>query len=99
MAVKPERAPSLASNQSGQAVVEYILILALVVSLYVTLNSWASRFGLARKLVTPISKDFAKIYQYGDPKAAGFEDETRKRHPRISGCEGCFRLFINPEVK
>jgi hypothetical protein len=87
----------LRKNQDGQAVVEYILLLATIVAIYATIISWASSFGLMQKMITPISKDFAKTYQFGDPKADGFDGEP-KRHPRIYGCEGCFRLFINPRV-
>jgi hypothetical protein len=83
---------------SGQAVVEYILLLSAIVAIYVTIISWVNSFGLMQKLVTPLTRDYAKTYQFGDPKADGFDGEP-KRHPRISGCEECFRLFINPEIR
>jgi hypothetical protein len=91
--------PRLGGNESGQAIIEYILLLATVVSVYVTVASWANSFGLAKKLTAPITKDFANTYQYGDPKAAGFDKDTPKRHPRIVDCEECFRLFINPSLQ
>ncbi len=91
MAVK-----NLREDQSGQAVIEYILLLATIVSVYFTVANWVQSFGLAAKLTAPISKNFAATYQFGDPKAAGFDSETPKRHPRIEDCDECFRLFINP---
>lgn len=84
-------------DERGQATVEYILMLTAIVAFYVTIASWVNNFGLAQKLLTPISKDFAATYQYGDPKAAGFDSDTPKNHPRIVDCDGCFRLFINPK--
>lgn len=87
------------SNDSGQAVLEYILLLSIIVGIYATVSGWASSYGLAQKMISPISKDFAAIYQFGDPKAAGFESDSPKHHPRIEDCEGCFRLFINPSIK
>jgi hypothetical protein len=92
----PQRARE--SSESGQAVVEYILLLSIVVSIYFTVTGWANSYGLANKLITPISKDFAATYQFGDPKASGFDSDSPKRHPRIEDCDECFRLFINPAV-
>lgn len=86
----------LKRDESGQAVLEYILILFVVVSAFFTVATWFNRFGFAKKLTKPVSTDFAKAYQFGDTKAAGFDSDTPKRHPRIDGCEECFRLFINP---
>jgi hypothetical protein len=87
------------TNDGGQAVLEYILLLSIVVSIYLTVATWANSYGLAGKMLTPITKDFAAVYQFGDPKAAGFDSDTPKRHPRIEGCDECFRLFINPSVQ
>jgi hypothetical protein len=86
-------------DNAGQAVIEYILMLSAIVAIYASVLSFFGRFGLEKRLVAPITQDFAKTYQFGDPKAAGFDDGDPKRHPRIQGCEDCFRLFINPEVK
>lgn len=90
--------PSLLKNERGQAIVEYILLLSTIVAIYATVISWVSQFGLMQKLVAPLNNEFAKTYQFGDPKADGFDGEP-KRHPRISGCDECFRIFINPEIK
>lgn len=91
------RMRALASDTQGQAIVEYILLLSTIVAVYATLISWVGRFGLSQKLITPISRDFAKTYQFGDPKADGFDGEP-KHHPRISDCEECFRLYFNPKA-
>ncbi len=94
-----ETETGLTTDQTGQAVLEYILLLSIVVGIYFTVSSWATSYGLAQKMISPISKDFAATYQFGDPKAAGFDSQTPKRHPRIEDCEECFRLFINPSVQ
>lgn len=88
-----------ARDESGQAVIEYILLLATVVSVYFAVAAWVNQYGLAQKMISPISTDFAATYQFGDPKGAGFDSDTPKRHPRIEDCEGCFRLFINPSLQ
>jgi hypothetical protein len=87
------------SPESGQAVIEYILLLVVVVGAYATLASWAAKYGLAQKLTAPVTGDFAKAYQFGDVKAKGYEDGTPERHPRAVGCQDCFRIFINPDFK
>jgi hypothetical protein len=74
-------------------------MLSAILAIYVTVISWVGQFGLTEKLTKPITNDFAKVYQFGDPKAAGFDSDEPKRHPRIVGCEECFRIFFNPEVK
>jgi hypothetical protein len=48
------------------------------------------------KLMLPVSGEFARIYQYGHPKAKGFEDGSPEWHPRWVGAQGDtnFRIFI-----
>ena len=84
-------------DESGQAVIEYVILMSVIVSIFVTVSGWANRYGLAQKMMTPISRDFAKAYQMGDSQAAGTDGGSPKRHPRMNGCEDCFRLFINPK--
>jgi hypothetical protein len=86
----------LASNERGQAVIEYILLLSVVVFSYVSIVNWMNRFGLMQKMTGAVTQGFASTYRYGDAKAKGFDDGDPKRHPLIHGCEGCFRIFISP---
>jgi len=101
MAMNMIKARKLSKDQEGQAVLEYILLLSIIVSIYATVTTWVNSYGLAQKMISPVSKDFAATYQFGDPKAAGFDSPggTPKRHPRIEDCEECFRLFINPSIQ
>jgi hypothetical protein len=80
------------SDQSGQAITEYILLLLTVVGAFMTISSFIASSHLAQTLTAPITQDFAHAYQYGNPKTLGFEDGGPKNHPRL----GAGRMFINP---
>lgn len=85
-------------NEEGQGLTEYILLLAIVASGYLLLVKGMSRIGLAQKLMTPLTQDFASAYRYGHPKAKGFDDPGGpEKHPRIEGGKDGFRIFINPK--
>ena len=89
------------NNQRGQAVTEYILMLAFAVVAFMMLMSWVSSSKLAQKLAKPIQQDFAKAYKYGNPKASGYDDDGGpQNHPRINdSSEGNnFRIFLNPRI-
>ena len=83
---------TLGSNESGQAVTEYILLLLTVVGAFLTISSFIANSNLAQSLTAPITKDFAHAYQYGNSTTLGFEDGGPKNHPRL----GTGRMFINP---
>ncbi len=83
------------NRESGQAVVEYILLLAIVTSIFIVVSKGLTRAGLTKLLMKPLREDFSRAYQYGHPKALGFDDGGPKNHPRAEG-ENSFRLFINP---
>ena len=88
---------SLCKDESGQAVTEYILLLFVVVSAYMSIVAFINSYGLANKLSSPITQSFAHAYQYGRPDALGFSDPGGpKNHPRIPE-DGAIRLFINPK--
>ncbi len=91
----------LKGNQSGQAMVEYILLLLVVVGGFLVLSKGMERMGVTQVLTTPITQNFAMAYKYGHPKAKGFDEGTPENHPRISGAGGGnnFRMFINPRNK
>ena len=97
MALKLKHKPL--QNESGQAVIEYVLLIAVVVTAFVLVMQWVTDIGLAQKLTKPITGTFAATYRYGHPKAKGFEDGAPENHPRAVGGENNFRIFINPAVK
>lgn len=53
------------ANESGQGMVEYILMVAIVVGAFMMLMAGLSKSGLMKKMMAPLNTDFAKIYQYG----------------------------------
>ena len=87
-------------DNRGQAVTEYILLLAAVVSFFLVIGSGLRRLNVAKALTRPLTEDFRYAYQYGHPKARGYEDEGGpKMHPRaVGGDPSNFRIFINPGV-
>lgn len=95
MALRRRKPPR--RKQEGQALIEYIMLLAIVVTLYALVAKTLSDLGVAKKLTTPITKSFVRTYRYGHPKAAGYEEGTPKKHPRVPVGEENFRIFINPQ--
>lgn len=88
----------MVKDEEGQAVTEYVLMLASIVSLYLLLTAGLVRIGLAKKLMMPLTTQFAAIYQFGHPKAKGYDNGGPEFHPRVSspGGQNNFRLFLNP---
>ncbi len=89
---------------SGQGVLEYVLLMAIVVNLFLILSHGLGKLGLSEKLMKIVTGPYAKAYRYGHPQAAGFEDgESPKMHPRFvsgGGEESAgTRIFINPRSK
>lgn len=92
-----KKSSEILNNESGQAVTEYILILASVVSFYVILANFINSYGLGAKLMVPLTGNFAHVYRYGKTTALGFDDGGPTNHPRIHSA-GNFRIFINPAL-
>ncbi|OFZ19710.1 MAG: hypothetical protein A2X94_16785 [Bdellovibrionales bacterium GWB1_55_8] len=84
-------------DERGQAVVEYILLVALVVMAFTIVAGGMERFKVGEALLKPIREDFARAYKYGHPKTTGFDEGSPSRHPRVTGGENNFRIFINPQ--
>lgn len=87
----------IARDQSGQAVIEYILLLSVIVSFVMIFRKGIERFDLANKLARPVVSSFAAAYQFGHPKAKGFDSNGGPAfHPRAPSTqgEGNYRLFI-----
>jgi len=83
------------NTESGQATIEYVLILTIIVSFYMALMTVIDRMNLAERLIGPIVGSYANTYKYGHPKAKGFDEGTPENHPRAV-IDGKVRLFINP---
>lgn len=82
-------------DESGQAAIEYILILTIIASFYMALMTVIDKYNLAEKLAAPLVGSYAKVYKYGHPKAKGFDEGSPEFHPRAV-IDGKVRLFINP---
>jgi Flp pilus assembly pilin Flp len=87
--------PAPVRGESGQAAVEYILILSVIVSFYMALLTVIDKADLGTKLAGPVVGTFAMTYKYGNPKAKGLDEGTPVNHPRMV-IDGKVRLFINP---
>ncbi len=84
--------------EGGQATVEYILLLAVVVGFYMAASAGLNRLKLGERIMAPLVGPFSAAYRYGHPKAKGFDDGGPKNHPRAEGGDGNFRIFLNPKV-
>ena len=92
--------PLVVKNDSGQAVTEYILLLAVVTGLFLLMFKLLPTLGIMKKLATPITGSYAKAYQYGHTRAKGYDDGGPENHPRATGGgTNNFRIFLNPEIK
>jgi hypothetical protein len=83
--------------ESGQGTLEYILLLAVIVTGFSFVMSQLDNMDLASKLAGPINGPFAKTYRYGYAKAKGWDDGGPVYHPRATDKgNNNFRIFINP---
>jgi hypothetical protein len=87
----------LSRDRSGQATIEYILLVATVVSFYLLVSRILGDLGISRAITRPMSEQYARSYRYGHPKAKGPDDGGPDLHPRFQGGNN-FRIFINPET-
>lgn len=85
-------------GESGQAMLEYILLLAIVAGFVVIVFRGLDEIALQDSILEPLQKQYAHVYQFGHEKAKGFgESGGPIMHPRIppSAADGNFRIFIN----
>jgi hypothetical protein len=83
-------------RDSGQATIEYVLLIATVVSFYLIVLRGLGRIGVSSRVAGPITGEFARAYRYGHPKAKGPDDGGPDLHPRFLGGNN-FRIFLNPD--
>jgi hypothetical protein len=88
----------LTNKSSGQAVVEYILLLAIVISLYTVLLNKLSDTNAIAQMKKPFTQEFAYTYRYGNAKARGQDDGGPIAIPQHHDLEKNFRIFINPPI-
>ena len=82
-------------RESGQALIEYVLLICLIAGMINILNRGMPAF--LASLEAPLRVDFKRAYRNGHPKACGFEDPDPcsgqpEKHPRHLGGDN-FRLF------
>jgi len=75
-------------KQSGQAILEYVLLLAMVVVMFMGLMKVLEDRNWYQGLAAPLTKDFKNAYQYGHPKADGQKN--------VAQDPASFRVFLNP---
>ncbi|MBN21629.1 MAG: hypothetical protein CL678_10120 [Bdellovibrionaceae bacterium] len=83
-------------NQSGQVLVEYILLASIIAIVALGLINALNQMNLIQEILRPIKNQYAATYRYGHPKAKGFENgEEPKHHAMARVPEGeNFRIFI-----
>lgn len=86
-----------ARDEAGQTTIEYVLLLAIVVGLFSIVANGLRKSGVNQMMMRPLKEDFARVYQYGHPKARGYDDGGPTHHPRAEGGgDNNFRIFISP---
>jgi hypothetical protein len=90
---------SARNAQSGQALLEYILLISIVTSFFVILMDGLGKVDLVKKIMAPLSGDFAHSYRYGHPKALGYDDGGPRKHPRATGPGENIRIFYAKSPK
>jgi hypothetical protein len=86
------RSPLLLRSEQGQAITEYILLISILSVLFGLVLAAVGKMDIVGKLMKPLSGDYSHAYQYGHPKALGFDDGGPTKHPRANGGDN-FRIF------
>ena len=85
------------ADQSGQAVTEYIMLVAILTSMFLLLMRMLGDKAIAMHWITPIQKDFVAAYKYGHPQASGYDEpQGPYKHPRAAEGGTNYRIFFNP---
>jgi hypothetical protein len=86
-------------NRSGQAIAEYVILLAIVVLIYTALLKSLGGSASFDAFKKPFVEQYKYTYRYGHPDARGQDDGGPKLIPQYSDPDGSpqnFRIFINP---
>jgi hypothetical protein len=82
---------------SGQAVLEYVLLLAIIVALYGAVINLLTQSRVFESVKAPFVKEYVYIYQFGHKDARG-ADGGPIYIPQHHDPEQNFRIFINPPI-
>jgi hypothetical protein len=83
--------------ESGQAITEYILLVAVVTGFYLMIFRFLNSTSFGTVISNAVTTPYMSVYTYGYPAAKGFDDGGPLNHPRAVGGTGNFRIFINPD--
>lgn len=81
--------------ESGQGVLEYVLLLMIVFSIFTMLWKAVGQMNLAETLLKPLKVEYANAFTYGDIKGGAPQSSATKTYP-IYPVGGGNRVFINP---
>jgi hypothetical protein len=84
-------------SKSGQALLEYVLLLAIVVGLYGAVLNQLTQSSVMTTLKKPFTTDYKYTYQYGHKDARGQEGGGPIDIPQQHDAQ-YFRIFINPPI-
>lgn len=94
------------SHESGQASVEYIVLLGMVVVMFLALQTGLNTFKLGDKIKTALFEKYSNTYRYGNPKArsnsdgqSGFDMQARYSNNPSGNDSQNFRIFVNPSKR
>lgn len=82
------------TSEAGQAITEYILLLAAIVAVFLAVWGQLSQIDLVTQFTNLlVTGGFAQAYQYGNPVAKGFSNGGPYEHPRAPNADGATRFF------
>jgi hypothetical protein len=87
-------------RQQGQALTEYVILLAIVVSIFSAMMRLLASGNAVTNLQKTFTEQYARTYRYGHPEARGQDDGGPLNLPLYQPGDGSdshnFRIFINP---
>ena len=87
-------------SNSGQAVLEYILLLSIVISLFALMSKSLGNMNLVTNLTASFKKTYVYVYRYGNKDARGQDAGGPINIPQYNKADDThnFRIFINPPI-
>lgn len=90
---------AIVKNTRGQGVTEYVLLLAIITTVFIGAVRMLNKSQIAVKFTDKLlKKPFAAAYRYGKKEAKSYSEGAPSDHPRITA-KGNFRIFLNPTPK